>query len=460
MAREPLGPSERQRVPQPFIKRRVPSGRGAMEQPNVTHDGPAALNTRFWVALVLASVLAGLVGQGLMWLLRGVERWAYGFRSGSYQAAVAATSASHRVLMLVLSGAIGAVGWYATRKYLSHEKSEIDDAVWNGSGRVNVRRSLATSVVSEVTIGLGASAGREAAPKLMGGAVASYLSKRFALSEAQRVLLVACAGGAGLAAVYNVPLGGAFFTAEVMLGSFALPVVLAALSSSFIATLTGWLTLSHAPTYSDVANFQYSAPLFVWSIVAGLLIGVFATANIRLLGWVSHRRPRGKQLLWVMPVAFTVVGVVGVWRPEVFGNGIDIAHGAFLNQGTLGILLLLAVLKPLTTALTLGSGAAGGVFTPVLAMGAALGGGLGVAWSHVWAGAPVGACALVGAAAMIGSSMQAPLAELALVTELTHSGLGVMLPMIAATTLATLVVRTLDGYSIYTARLPRHEGGT
>ncbi len=459
MARDSSGRSERQRVPQPLIKRRVPSGRGAMEQPNVTHDGPAALSVRFWVALVVASVLTGLFGQGLMWLLRGVERWAYGFRGGSYQAAVAATSPTHRVLMLVLSGVLGALGWYATRRYLAHQKSEIDDAVWNGSGTVHVRRSLATSIVSEVTIGLGASAGREAAPKLMGGAVASVLSGRFGLTDAQRVLLVACAGGAGLAAVYNVPLGGAFFTAEVMLGSFALPVVLAALSSSFIATLTGWITLSHAPTYSDVANFQYSAPLFVWSILAGLVIGLFATGNIRLLGWVSHRRPRGTQLLWVMPLAFTLVGVVGVWRPEIFGNGIDIAHQAFLGQGTLALLLFLAVLKPLTTALTLGAGAAGGVFTPVLAMGAALGGGLGAVWAHLWPGAPVGACALVGAAAMIGASMQAPLAGLALVTELTHSGLGVMLPMIAATTIATLVVRTLDGYSIYTARLPRHEGG-
>ncbi|NNN02532.1 MAG: chloride channel protein [Acidimicrobiaceae bacterium] len=431
-----------------------------MEQPNVTHDGAAALTPRFWVALVVASVLTGLIGQALMWLLRAVEYWAYGFRSGSYQAAVAATSPLHRVLMLLLAGVLGALGWYATRRYLAHQSSEIDDAVWNGSGKVHVRRSLATSVVSEVTIGLGASAGREAAPKLMGGAVASFLSTRFALSDGQRVLLVACAGGAGLAAVYNVPLGGAFFTAEVMLGSFALPVVLAALSSSFIATLTGWLTLSHAATYSDVANFQYSTSLLVWSSIAGVVIGLFAAANIRILGWVAHRRPRGANLLWVMPLAFTFLGIVGIWRPELFGNGIDIAHQAFLGVGTLSLLLLLAVLKPLATALTLGAGAAGGVFTPVLATGAALGGALGVAWAHLWPGAPVGACALVGAAAMIGSSMQAPLAALALVTELTHSGLGVMIPMIAATTIATLVVRTLDGYSIYTARLPRHEGGT
>jgi len=457
MRRKSEGDSSRQRVPQPVLKTRIASGRGAMEQPNVTHDGEAALSPKFWLAIVVTGVATGLFGAGLMALLQFVEKVSFGFHGGSYQAAVAATSPLHRVLVLTLAGLIGAVGWFLVRRYLGHEKSEIDDALWNGDGELGARRSLATSVISEVVIGMGASAGREAAPKLMGGASGSVLSHWLHLSPAQKRLLVACGGGAGFAAVYNVPLGGAIFTAEVMLGSFALPTVLTALVCSLTATLTGWLFLSRSATYVDVPTYHYSGSIMVWSVVAGVVIGLLSVAYVRLLGWVSHYRARGTTLLWVMPLAFAVVGVVGMRYPQLFGNGKDIAHDAFVGVGGAGLLFALFALKPLVTALTLGSGAAGGVFTPFLATGAVLGGFLGLAWTHVWPGAPVGAFALIGAAAMIGASMQAPLAGLVLVIELTHSGFDLMLPMMTATALATLVGRHIDGYSIYSARLPRRD---
>ena len=116
-------------------------------------------------------------------------------------------------------------------------------------------------------------------------------------------------------------------------------------------------------------------------------------------------------------------------------------------------LFALFVLKPVVTALCLGAGGSGGLFTPTLSTGAVLGGFLGEAWSLAWPGSPVGAFAMVGAVATIGASMQAPLTALALVLELTHSGFQLMVPMMAATVTATVVARHLDGYSIYSARL-------
>ena len=450
------GESERQRVPQPLIKKRIASGRGAMEQPNVTHDGDAALTPVFWIAVVLTGIATGLIGDLLMWILAVAERWGFNYHSGSYAVAVAAQTRVHRVFVLFLAGVIGAVSWYLVRRYLRHEHSEIDDAVWSGSGELAIRRSFLTSVISEVVIGLGASIGREAAPKLMGGASGSLLSRWIKLSPAQRRLLVACGGGAGLAAVYNVPLGGAIFTAEVLCGSFALPVVLPALTCSLVATMVAWIYLPSSATYVDIPDFRFSASIMVWSILAGLVIGVLATFYVRLIGWVSHHRASGASILWIMPLAFTAVGVVGIWYPQLFGNGKDMAHEAFLGLGGAGLLFALFALKPLVTALTLGSGASGGVFTPFFSTGAVLGGFLGVVWTHFWPGEPVGAFALIGAAAMIGASMQAPLAGLVLVLELTHSGFALMIPMLAATVIATFVVRQVDGYSIYSARLPRH----
>ncbi len=456
MARKSGGESERQRVPQPLIKRRIASGRGAMEQPNATHDGEAALTPVFWVAIVLTGIATGLFGAGLMSLLQYVEKLAFSYNGGSYQAAVAATSNLHRLTTIVLAGVIGAVGWYLVRRYLKKEKAEIDDALWNGDGEIGLRRSLATSVISEIVIGMGASIGREAAPKLMGGASASLLSHWFRLSSAQKRLLVACGGGAGLAAVYNVPLGGAIFTAEVMLGSLALPTALTALACTLVATMTAWLFLPSRATYIDVPNYHLSGSIMVWSLLAGIVIGFLAVGYVRLLGWVSATRSKGFSVFWQMPLAFAVVGLLGFKYPQLFGNGKDMAHDAFVGVGSIGLLFALFALKPLVTTLTVASGASGGVFTPFMATGAVLGGFLGAAWIHVWPGSPVGAFALIGAAAMIGAAMQAPLAGLVLVIELTHTGFNLMIPMMIATAIATLIVRHIDGYSIYSARLPGH----
>ena len=450
------GESERQRIPQPVMKKRIASGRGAMEQPNVTHDGEAELTPVFWLAVILTGVATGLFGDGLMWVLAQAEHYAFGVHQGNFEQGVMSSSALHRVLALVIAGSVGAVGWFLIRRFLRHEKSEIDDALWNGDGQLAIRRSLLTSVLSEIVIGLGASVGREAAPKLMGGASGSLLSRWLRLSPAQRRLLVACGGGAGLAAVYNVPLGGAIFTAEVLCGTFALPTVLPALTCSVVATVVAWLYLPTGATYADIPRYRFSSSLLVWSLLAGAIIGLLAVLYVRLIGWVSHFRASGVRILWLMPLVFGAVGVIGIWYPQLFGNGKEMAHQAFLGVGGIGLFFALFALKPLVTAATLGSGAAGGVFTPFLSTGAVLGGFLGIAWTHIWPGAPIGAFAIVGAATMIGASMQAPLAGLVLVLELTHGGFALLIPILIATTIATLIVRQVDGYSIYSARLPEH----
>ncbi len=445
--------SDRLRVPQPVMKRRLPSGRGAMEQPNVTHDGEAALSARFWVAVAVTGVATGLFGDLMMVILFWFQHTAFNYHTGSFESAVENVSGLRRVVVLLIAGAVGGVAWYVLRRYTKGECSEVDEAVWNGSGKLSLRRSLGTSVISEVVIGMGASLGREAAPKLMGGASASVLAAWVHLSPAQRRLLVACGAGAGLGAVYNVPLGGALFTAEVLVGSIALPTILPALACSWIATATAWLYLPTSATYIDIPAFHSDTRLIVWALLLGPVVGVFAAGYIRLLGWVSHHRVSGRKALAAPLVAFAVLGAVGLGYPQLFGNGKNMAHDVFLGGGGVGLLLALFILKPLVTALCLGSGASGGLFTPVMSTGAVLGGALGLLWSYAWPGSPVGAYAMIGAAAMIGASMQAPLAALALVLELTHSGFQLMVPMMVATVTATAITRYLDGYSIYSARL-------
>ena len=446
-------PTERVRLPPPVIRTRLPSGRGATEQPNVTDDG-AALTPLVWATLVVTGVATGLIGAALMALLFEVEHLAFDFRTGDLQSAVERASGARRVGSLLIAGVFGGVAWYVLRRVTQGRKSEIDDVLWSGSNDLSFRRSLGTGVISEIVIGMGASLGREAAPKLMGGVAGGLLGRRLGLDAAQQRLLMACGGGAGLACVYNVPLGGAFFTVEILLGTVSIATVLPALVCSGVATVTAWVYLPDQATYLDVPDYHLSASLLVWALPAGLLIGLVAAGYVRLIGLISHHRITGWAAIPAPVVAFGILGLVGLAYPQLFGNGKDMAHDAFLGQGGTGLLLALAVLKPAVTLLCLGSGASGGLFTPVMSTGAVLGAGLGLTWNLLWPGTPVGAFAMVAAAAMIGAAMQAPATGLVLVVELTHAGFGILVAMVVATALATVVVRVLDGYSIYSARLP------
>jgi CIC family chloride channel protein len=440
-------------VPPPLIRSRMPSGRGATEQPNATGDGDAALTPVFWLMVVLTGVAAGLFGDLMMLVLFTVQRLAFGWHGGSLEAAVAQVSDTRRIVVLLAAGAFGGVAWYLLRRLTPGEKAEIDDVVWGEGQRLSFRRSLSSSLISEVVIGMGASIGRENAPKLMGGAAASVLAGWARLSPGQRKLLLACGGGAGLAAVYNVPVGGALFTAEVMMGTITLPVALPALACSGIATMTAWLYLPDHATYLGVPGYRLTAPLLAWALVAGPLIGLVASGYIRLIGWVTHHAVTGRAAVFAPVAALGILGLLGFAYPQLFGNGKDMAASAFLGAGGLGLLLALAALKPLVTALCLGSSASGGLFTPTMSTGAVLGAAAGIAWSLAWPGSPPGAYAVVGAAAMLGAAMQAPLAGLVLMLELTGGGFPILIPMIAATVTATVVARYVDGYSIYTARL-------
>ena len=452
------------RVPAPLIPRRLASGRGATEQPNVTDDGPAALTIPFWIALVGTGVLSGLFGMGLMFVLRMAQHLGFGYDLATFtylgpltfQQGVEQAPWWRRLASLAAAGVFGGVAWYLLRRYTPGEKTDVEDSVWTGTGELSFRRSLGTSFISVVVVGLGASLGREAGPRLMGAVSGSVLGRWRGLSPAQRRLLVACGAGAGLAAVYNVPLGGALFIAEVLWGSISVPVLLPALTCCAIATAVSWLYLPHQPTYLGIANYPFSPTQLVWALIAGPLIGLVAVGFVRLIGFVSAHHASGRLALVAPLGAFLILGLISLAYPQLLGNGRGMAEQAFLGEAGVLLLLALFVLKPLVTALCLGSGASGGLFTPTLATGAALGGVLGQVWNLLWPGTPSGAYALLGAAAMLGAAMQAPLTGIVMMLELTDTGIRLAVPMIVATVLATLVARQLDGYSIYSARLSAH----
>jgi CIC family chloride channel protein len=444
----------RVRQPAPFLRRRVASGRGATEQPNATGDAGVDLTPRFWLAVVLTAVAAGLFGVLMLLILHAVERVAYGSSNSDFESDVLLASGARRIIVLAIAGLVTGIGWYVIRRLWPTKNSDLDDSLWAGEALLSVRRSFVSSVLSEIAVGAGASLGREAAPKLLGAASGSVVARLAKLTPAQRKLLVACGGGAGMAAIYNVPLGGALLAAEVLYGSMTLPVVLPALTCAGIATLVAWIYLPNHFTYLHIPSYHVAASLVVWSVPAGLLIGVVTVAYIRLIGVVSAHRATGWRVAVTPAIVFAALGVVALHYPLLLGNGANLADADFLGVGALGMLVALAVLKPLVTVACMGSGATGGLLTPTFATGAALGGFFGLAWTHLWGGVPLGAFALVGAAAMLSAGLQAPLTGLVLALELTGTTNSLILPMLIAATVATTVARYLDGYSIYSVRLP------
>jgi len=299
---------------------------------------------------------------------------------------------------------------------------------------------------------MGASLGREGAPKQAGAVIANALSDRAGLVAEQRRLLVACGAGAGMAAAYGVPLGGALFALEVLRGVLALRLVLPALLASLIATAVSWVALPDTPTYL-IPAFAGSASVALWALLAGPVAGLVSVVYVRSIAWADRNRPKGWQRLVAPTLALGLLGVVSIGFPQLLGNGQDVTQLAFSGEVAPVLLLVLLVLKPAATAMCLGSGTPGGLFTPSLALGALLGGVLGHAWSWLWPGVPPGLFAVVGAASVLAATTQGPISATVLIMELTGRDRSFIVPLLLAVVTATLVSRTIEPRSIYDARL-------
>jgi CIC family chloride channel protein len=420
-------------------------------QPNVPGRGiVASYSARFWMLVVLIGVLAGLGGAALIELLHAVQHLAWSYELGHFLEATERATHARRVLVLVLGGVIAGFGALGLARLGGGEVSE---ALWLRAGRLPLVGSFARAVESIVIVALGASLGREGAPQQVGASVASALSDWARLPVWQRRLLVASGAGAGMAAVYNVPLGGALFALEVLLGTISLPLVLPALATTLTATAVAWIVLPSGPTYI-VPEYSVHGSQIAWALVMGPIAGLASVAYIRLIERAHAMRPAGWMRVAAPIAVFTALGLVAIAYPQVLGNGKGVVQLALIGRLAVGVMAVLIVLKPVATAACLGSGAPGGLFTPTLTFGVVLGGVLGDGWLQIWPGVPLGSFAVIGGAAVLAACMQAPLAAVVLLLELTHHVDGLMVPMLLAVAEATVVARLLHARSIYSARLP------
>ncbi len=420
-------------------------------QPNLAGDGAVELSAKMWLMILLTGAGAGLTSGLLMSLLRWVQHTSYRYSSGDFLSGVRGVSGERRVMVMVLAGVLAGLALLGLRKVMAGKPHGVTGAVWRRDGALAAGPTTLEAFISIVLVGMGAAVGREAALKDVGAVVAERLSAWTGLSPAQRRLLVAAGAGAGMAAAYNVPLGGALFAAEVLLGSLSVANLLATVTTSSVAVWVSWLLLPNAPTFS-VPALTISRGLLMWAVLAGPLLGIASALYVQVIAWAENGPPKGWLIVAAPMLVFAGLGVASVWFPEILGNGKNVVQEAFSSRLGTGLICWLLVLRPLATALCLKAGTPGGLFTPTMTFGALLGGLLGQGWSYVAPGTAKDSYAILGAGAMLASASQGPVSSIVFMLELTNHTDSLIVPLLLAVVGATAVGRLLEARSIYSVR--------
>jgi CIC family chloride channel protein len=426
----------------------IQSLRSAGIPPTLAHPGAIP----FWSAVLFTGAGTGFAAVALTRLLEVVQRLAWNGSGTSLLDAAEHAGAWRHILVLIGAGLVTGAGQMILRKLSSGNGIDTTAAIWFHAGRMPALRTLGSAVLSVIIVGMGVSLGREGAPKQAGAVFANFFSDRVRLSDEQRRLLVACGAGAGMAAAYGVPLGGALFALEVTRGVLALRYVLPALVTSVVATAVSWLWLPDAPTYL-IPAYRSSVSSLTWALVAGPIAGIVSVGYVRAITWADRNKPEGWHRIALPVLVLGVLGAAAIPFPQLLGNGKDVSELLFTNQVTPVLLLILLALRPLATVLCVRSGAPGGLFTPSLTVGALLGAVLGHAWTWIWPGVPPGMFALLGAAAVLAATTQGPISTVVLIMELTGRDRSFIVPLLLVVAIATLVARSIEPRSIYDAKL-------
>ncbi|HAF69296.1 MAG TPA: hypothetical protein DCX77_08125 [Acidimicrobiaceae bacterium] len=359
---------------------------------------------------------------------------------------------------IILGGLlVGPLVTRAASEARGHGVPEVMEAVNRRGGRIRTRVASVKAIASALTIGSGGSAGREGPIVQIGSALGSTLARSFRMSDRRRSTFVAAGAAAGIAAIFNAPLAGVFFALEVILRSFTArgfsTVVISAVAANAV-----WRVLvgDESVLTAEVHQLIHPSELVLYAVL-GIVAAIFAVGFVRLLYFVEDQFDALPVLADMRPaIGAVTVGLLGAISIDLLGSGLAGIDKALAGEFAFRFLLLLLVGKMLATALTLGSGGSGGIFSPSLFIGALLGSAYGEIVNQLFPGstAPPGAYAVVGMAAVFAAAAQAPMSSIFIVFEMTND-FGLIMPLMAACAAATVAYTAIKKDSIYEVKLRR-----
>jgi CIC family chloride channel protein len=416
-------------------------------------EGPAGFidSTYFWAALVgLCGAITSVVFREALTRLQ-----IFFLHSASPLEGVASDLPWwSRILVPTCGGLAAGVILLLARRW-SEQRMDFMEVVALGNGIMRVRATLVKSLSSLITISTGGSIGREGSMVQLGATAGSLLGRIARFSPARLRLMVACGAAAGIACAYNAPFSGAFFVAEIVLGSIVLdsfgPLLVASVVATVVSTqFLGSGAVYRMPAFGAVPNWQLPLHALL-GVVAGLLAPLFL--HLLRAGAELFKKSH-LPLVLSLGLGGLMVGIISTLQPGVWGNGYGMVE--FILNLDLGwkFLFSLLVLKVLATMATTGSGAVGGVFTPTLFCGAAIGALFAQALVHLFphTSFSVGSYAVVGMGCFLAATTRAPITSILIMFEMTRNDAALM-PLMLACVSSYLIARSLDRDSVYSRQL-------
>jgi CIC family chloride channel protein len=315
-------------------------------------------------------------------------------------------------------------------------------------------------VTAGLAIGGGAPLGPEDPSLQMGAGIASAVGRNLRLSRHKLRLIAPVGAAAGLAAAFNAPITAVLFVIEEVIGRWTAgilgAVVLAAISSAIVARLfLGDEPLFRVPVY----HLEHVGELAAYAAM-GVIGGLASLVFVKYIAWL---RPKLASLppwtRWLQPaVAGLIVGIAGIWFPQIMGAGYTYIDQAMHEQFTWQVLLILGGLKILGTGLSFSSGTPGGLFAPVLFMGAMIGGAVGMVEQMLFPhlAIPVGAYALVGMGTLFAGILRAPMTSVFMMLEVSGN-YTIIVPVIISNAIAYVISRSLQPTPVFDL-LSRQDG--
>jgi CIC family chloride channel protein len=429
----------------------------------------------FGLLSILVGIIAGLgaiVFRGLIAIFHNLlflEKFSVHYNANVH------TAASPWGALIILVPVIGAAGVAFLVKTFApeakgHGVPEVIHAIYYNKGAIRSIVAVIKSVASALSIGSGGSIGREGPIIQIGSSFGSTVGQVFRLPPWQVITMIAAGAGGGIAATFNTPVGGVLFAIEIVLHELSSRTLVPVAISTATATYVGRLVFGAHPSFVIPAfqanDFHPESPLALLTYaLLGILAGLVSALFIRsIYGFEDFFTQKIKGGYYVQHMlGMFIVGVTMYLMLLEFGHyyiqGVGYATIQDVLSGkhfALGLLLLLLVLKLLSTSLTLGSGASGGIFSPALFIGAVLGAGYGMLLNMIWSAFPVSppACAVAGMAGVVGGATGAAMAAIVMIYEMTLD-YNVIIPMTITVAISFGVRRLLSRESIYTLKLVR-----